>query len=106
MTPFTTSNQLGLSVHIYPLPLSFPPSVSELPYRFDYQCSQQQPDWSQLMRRAEWIIHKYKHAHGSVQMDRPFRRDSHLTCLEKVGHLVSIHSLTLFHIAVSPLSAV
>ncbi|XP_021459909.2 histone H2A deubiquitinase MYSM1 isoform X4 [Oncorhynchus mykiss] len=60
------------------------PGPQKLPYRFDYQCSQQQPDWSQLMRRAEWIIHKYKHAHGSVQMDRPFRRDSHLTCLEKM----------------------
>uniref|UniRef100_A0A673WLJ2 Myb-like, SWIRM and MPN domain-containing protein 1 n=1 Tax=Salmo trutta TaxID=8032 RepID=A0A673WLJ2_SALTR len=82
------------------------PGPQKLPYRFDYQCSQQQPDWGQLMRRAEWIIHKYKHAHGSVQMDRPFRRDSHLTCLEKVGHLVSIHSFTLFHIAVSPLSVV
>ncbi|XP_064791603.1 histone H2A deubiquitinase MYSM1-like [Oncorhynchus masou masou] len=60
------------------------PGPQKLPYRFDYQCSQQQPDWSQLMRRAEWIIHKYKHTHGSVQMDRPFRRDSHLTCLEKM----------------------
>ncbi|XP_041695105.1 histone H2A deubiquitinase MYSM1-like isoform X1 [Coregonus clupeaformis] len=60
------------------------PGPQKLPYRFDYQCSQQQPDWSQLMRRAEWIIHKYKHAHGSVQMDRLFRRDSHLTCLEKM----------------------
>uniref|UniRef100_A0A8C8M3Z1 Myb-like, SWIRM and MPN domain-containing protein 1 n=1 Tax=Oncorhynchus tshawytscha TaxID=74940 RepID=A0A8C8M3Z1_ONCTS len=80
ITPFTT--------HYQP----------ELPYRFDYQCSQQQPDWGQLMRRAEWIICKYKHAHGSVQMDRLFRRDSHLTCLEKVDHTAS-----LAHIAVSPI---
>ncbi|CDQ78635.1 unnamed protein product [Oncorhynchus mykiss] len=61
-----------------------PTGPQKLPYRFDYQCSQQQPDWGQLMRRAEWIICKYKHAHGSVQMDRLFRRDSHLTCLEKM----------------------
>uniref|UniRef100_A0A4W5P1X5 Myb-like, SWIRM and MPN domain-containing protein 1 n=1 Tax=Hucho hucho TaxID=62062 RepID=A0A4W5P1X5_9TELE len=61
-----------------------PTGPQKLPYRFDYQFSQQQPDWSQLMRRAEWIIYKYKHAHGSVQMDRLFRRDSHLTCLEKM----------------------
>uniref|UniRef100_A0A8C7WAM5 Myb-like, SWIRM and MPN domain-containing protein 1 n=1 Tax=Oncorhynchus mykiss TaxID=8022 RepID=A0A8C7WAM5_ONCMY len=75
-----------------------PTGPQKLPYRFDYQCSQQQPDWGQLMRRAEWIICKYKHAHGSVQMDRLFRRDSHLTCLEKVDHTAS-----LAHIAVSPI---
>ncbi|KAK6308922.1 hypothetical protein J4Q44_G00203850 [Coregonus suidteri] len=61
-----------------------PTGPQKLPYRFDYQCSQQQPDWSQLMRRAEWIMYKYKHAHCSVQMDRLFRRDSNLTCLEKM----------------------
>uniref|UniRef100_A0A4W5P0F9 Myb-like, SWIRM and MPN domain-containing protein 1 n=1 Tax=Hucho hucho TaxID=62062 RepID=A0A4W5P0F9_9TELE len=75
-----------------------PTGPQKLPYRFDYQFSQQQPDWSQLMRRAEWIIYKYKHAHGSVQMDRLFRRDSHLTCLEKVDHTAS-----LALIAVSPI---
>ncbi|KAL1022490.1 hypothetical protein UPYG_G00028410 [Umbra pygmaea] len=61
-----------------------PAGTQKLPYRFDYQCSQQQPDWDQLMRRVRWIIHKYKKAHGSVQMDRLFRRDSPLTCLEKM----------------------
>ena len=96
ITPFTTHYQPGIFILSLFLSLSLP--FSELPYRFDYQCSQQQPDWGQLMRRAEWIICKYKHAHGSVQMDRLFRRDSHLTCLEKVDHTAS-----LAHIAVSPI---
>ncbi|XP_010870279.1 histone H2A deubiquitinase MYSM1 isoform X1 [Esox lucius] len=61
-----------------------PTGPQKLPYRFDYRCSLQQPDWSQMMRRVTWIIHKYKQAHSRVQMDRPFRRDSHLTCLEKM----------------------
>nr|XP_020459234.1 histone H2A deubiquitinase MYSM1 isoform X2 [Monopterus albus] len=42
------------------------------------------PDWEQTMRRAQWIIHKYVQTPGSVQMNRPFRKDSHLTCLEKM----------------------
>lgn len=56
----------------------------KLPYRFDFLPSQDIPDWEQLMRRAQWIISKYSQAHGIVQMDRFFRRDSHLTCLEKM----------------------
>lgn len=56
----------------------------KLPYRFDFLSSQEVPDWGQLSRRAQWIIEKYAHAHGRVQMNRMFRRDSHLTCLEKM----------------------
>ncbi|XP_069555253.1 histone H2A deubiquitinase MYSM1 isoform X1 [Brachyistius frenatus] len=56
----------------------------KLPYRFDFLPSQDIPDWEQTMKRAQWIIHKYSQTPGSVQMDRLFRRDSHLTCLEKM----------------------
>ncbi|KAM6921999.1 LOW QUALITY PROTEIN: histone H2A deubiquitinase MYSM1 [Xenentodon cancila] len=56
----------------------------KLPYRFDFLSSQHIPDWEQTMRRAQWILQKYAQAPGSVQMDRLFRRDSHLTCLEKM----------------------
>ncbi|XP_076009318.1 histone H2A deubiquitinase MYSM1 [Genypterus blacodes] len=56
----------------------------KLPYKFDFLISQDIPDWEQTSRRAEWIVHKYSQSHGSVQMDRFFRRDSHLTCLEKM----------------------
>ncbi|CAI5640055.1 histone H2A deubiquitinase MYSM1 [Oreochromis niloticus] len=61
-----------------------PSGPQKLPYRFDFLSSQDIPNWDQTMRRAQWIIHKYSQAPGSVQMDRLFRRDSHLTCLEKM----------------------
>ncbi|XP_072245979.1 histone H2A deubiquitinase MYSM1 [Leuresthes tenuis] len=59
-------------------------SPHKLPYRFDFLSSQDIPDWEQTMRRVQWIIHKYAQTPGNVQMDRLFRRDSHLTCLEKM----------------------
>lgn len=61
-----------------------PSGPQKLPYRFDFLSSQDIPDWDQTMRRAQWIIHKYSQTPGSVQMDRFFRKDSHLTCLEKM----------------------
>ncbi|XP_029356064.1 histone H2A deubiquitinase MYSM1 isoform X2 [Echeneis naucrates] len=59
-------------------------SPQKLPYRFDFLTSPDIPDWVQTMRRAQWIIQKYCQTPGSVQMDRLFRKDSHLTCLEKM----------------------
>ncbi|XP_077463332.1 histone H2A deubiquitinase MYSM1 isoform X2 [Stigmatopora argus] len=56
----------------------------KLPYKFDFLPSQDIPDWDQTLRRALWIIHKYSQEPGSVHMERFFRRDSHLTCLEKM----------------------
>ncbi|XP_067453588.1 histone H2A deubiquitinase MYSM1 [Thunnus thynnus] len=61
-----------------------PSGPQKLPYRFDFLSSQDIPDWEQTLRRALWIIHKYSQTPGSVQMDRFFRKDSHLTCLEKM----------------------
>ncbi|XP_054458779.1 histone H2A deubiquitinase MYSM1 [Anoplopoma fimbria] len=61
-----------------------PSGPQKLPYRFDFLSSQDIPDWEQTLRRAQWIIHKYCQTPGSVQMDRFFRRDSHLSCLEKM----------------------
>ncbi|XP_078141873.1 histone H2A deubiquitinase MYSM1 [Centroberyx gerrardi] len=61
-----------------------PSGPQKLPYRFDFLSSQDIPDWEQMLRRAQWIICKYSQTHGSVQMDRFFRKDSHLTCLEKM----------------------
>uniref|UniRef100_A0A3Q1IQM5 Myb-like, SWIRM and MPN domain-containing protein 1 n=1 Tax=Anabas testudineus TaxID=64144 RepID=A0A3Q1IQM5_ANATE len=61
-----------------------PSGPQKLPYRFDFLPSQDVPDWEQTMRRAQWIIHKYSKTSG-VQMNRFFRKDSHLTCLEKVS---------------------
>lgn len=56
----------------------------KLPYRFDFLSSQDVPNWEQTLQRAQWIIYKYSQTRGRVQMNRFFRRDSHLTCLEKM----------------------
>ncbi|KAA8589853.1 hypothetical protein FQN60_013218 [Etheostoma spectabile] len=61
-----------------------PSGPQKLPYRFDFLSSQDIPDWEQMLRRAQWIIHKYSQTPGSVQMERLFRKDSHLTYLEKM----------------------
>ncbi|XP_053738935.1 histone H2A deubiquitinase MYSM1 isoform X1 [Synchiropus splendidus] len=61
-----------------------PSSLQKLPYKFDFLPSQDIPNWDQTLRRATWIIQKYSQASGSVQMNRMFRRESHLTCLEKM----------------------
>ncbi|XP_029001689.1 histone H2A deubiquitinase MYSM1 [Betta splendens] len=61
-----------------------PSAPQKLPFGFDFLSSQDIPDWEQTMRRAHWIINKYSQSPGSVQMNRRFRRDSHLTCLEKM----------------------
>ncbi|XP_043075497.1 histone H2A deubiquitinase MYSM1-like [Puntigrus tetrazona] len=61
-----------------------PSGPQRFPYRFNIQHSSELPDWSEVMRRAEWVVFKYRLSHGSVPMDRLFRRDSSLTCLEKV----------------------
>uniref|UniRef100_A0A8C1ZR50 Myb-like, SWIRM and MPN domain-containing protein 1 n=1 Tax=Cyprinus carpio TaxID=7962 RepID=A0A8C1ZR50_CYPCA len=61
-----------------------PSGPQRFPYRFNIQYSSELPDWSEVMRRAEWVVFKYRLSHGSVPMDRLFRRDSSLTCLEKV----------------------
>ncbi|XP_077391363.1 histone H2A deubiquitinase MYSM1 [Festucalex cinctus] len=60
------------------------PTPQKLPYKFDFLPSQDIPNWDQTLRRALWIIHKYSQTPGSVRMERFFRRDSHLTCLEKM----------------------
>ncbi|KAJ8388471.1 hypothetical protein AAFF_G00133470 [Aldrovandia affinis] len=61
-----------------------PTGSHKLPFGFDIQQSCEEPDWAQVLRRAQWVVHKYRLSHGSVPMDRLFRRDSHLTCLEKM----------------------
>ncbi|CAN9500639.1 unnamed protein product [Ophioblennius macclurei] len=58
--------------------------LKKLPYRFNFLSSQDIPDWEQTMRRTQWIIHKYAQAPRSVQMNKLFRQDSHLTCFQKM----------------------
>ncbi|XP_058887467.1 histone H2A deubiquitinase MYSM1-like isoform X3 [Acipenser ruthenus] len=55
-----------------------------LPFKFEIQQSPQEPQWPLVFKKAEWIIDKYRLSRGSVPMDRIFRRDSNLSCLEKM----------------------
>ncbi|XP_066548263.1 histone H2A deubiquitinase MYSM1 isoform X1 [Amia ocellicauda] len=55
-----------------------------LPFKFEMHPSPEEPDWPQVLRKARWVIDKYRLSHGSVPMDRLFHRDSDLTCLEKM----------------------
>ncbi|KAI4892571.1 hypothetical protein NFI96_024737, partial [Prochilodus magdalenae] len=61
-----------------------PSGVQKHPYKFEYRVSADLPDWTEVMRRAEWVVFKYRESHSCVPMDRLFRRDSSLTCLEKL----------------------
>ncbi|KAG9282698.1 histone H2A deubiquitinase MYSM1 isoform X1 [Astyanax mexicanus] len=65
-----------------------PTDTQKHPYKFEYLVSAEIPDWTEVMRRAEWVVFKYRESHGCVPMDRLYRRDSSITCLEKL--LVSL----------------
>ncbi|KAI5090482.1 histone H2A deubiquitinase MYSM1 [Silurus meridionalis] len=58
--------------------------TQKLPYKFEYQVSAETPDLKEVMRRAEWVVFKYRQSYGCVPMERLYRRDSSLTCLEKM----------------------
>ncbi|KAL6486189.1 hypothetical protein MHYP_G00055810 [Metynnis hypsauchen] len=68
-----------------------PAGTQKHPYKFEFRVSAELPDWTEVMRRAEWVVFKYKGSHGCIPMDRLFRRDSSLTCLEKL--LVSLRKI-------------
>lgn len=68
-----------------------PTDTQKQPYKFEYQVSAELPDWTEVMRRAEWVVFKYRESHGCIPMDRLYRRDSSITCLEKL--LVSLKKI-------------
>ncbi|XP_072552235.1 histone H2A deubiquitinase MYSM1 [Salminus brasiliensis] len=68
-----------------------PAGTQKHPYKFEYRVSAELPDWTEVMRRAEWVVFKYRESHGCVPMNRLYRRDSSLTCLEKL--LVSLKKI-------------
>ncbi|XP_025768197.1 histone H2A deubiquitinase MYSM1 [Puma concolor] len=55
-----------------------------LPYKFEVQQMLEEPQWGLVFEKARWIIEKYRLSHSSVPMDKIFRRDSDLTCLQKL----------------------
>ncbi|XP_018413397.1 PREDICTED: histone H2A deubiquitinase MYSM1 [Nanorana parkeri] len=55
-----------------------------MPYRFDVELMSGQPSWEVIFEKTRWIIEKYRLSHSSVPMNKRFRQDSDLTCLEKL----------------------
>nr|XP_033771662.1 histone H2A deubiquitinase MYSM1 isoform X2 [Geotrypetes seraphini] len=54
-----------------------------LPYKFEVHQMLEEPQWEVVLEKMRWIIEKYKQFHR-VPMDKIFRRDSDLTCLQKL----------------------
>ncbi|XP_060722661.1 histone H2A deubiquitinase MYSM1 [Tachysurus vachellii] len=86
VSPYNPSNSSPVSQNTCLLVLEETESAGtqKLPYKFEYQISTEPPDLTQVMRRAEWVVFKYRQSYGSVNMERLYRRDSSLTCLEKM----------------------
>ncbi|XP_048832350.1 histone H2A deubiquitinase MYSM1 [Brienomyrus brachyistius] len=61
-----------------------PAGSHRIPFKFEIHELCEEPNWVQVMKRAEWIVKKYRASHSCVPMDRFFRRDSDLTCLDKM----------------------
>ncbi|KAK3516605.1 hypothetical protein QTP70_021946 [Hemibagrus guttatus] len=98
VSPYNPSNSSPVSQNTCLLVLEETGSAGtqKLPYKFEYQISAEPLDFTQVMRRAEWVVFKYRQSYGSkfpkysnqpnwsVPMERLYRRDSSLTCLEKM----------------------
>ncbi|XP_007642002.1 histone H2A deubiquitinase MYSM1 isoform X2 [Cricetulus griseus] len=85
VSPYNRSNPLPYS-QITCLVISeevSPDGTYRLPYKFEVQQMLEEPQWELVFEKTRWIIEKYRFSH-SVPMDRIFRRDSDLTCLQKL----------------------
>ncbi|XP_057568338.1 deubiquitinase MYSM1 isoform X2 [Hippopotamus amphibius kiboko] len=60
-----------------------PDGSYRLPYKFEVQQMLEEPRWGLVFEKTRWIIEKYRLSR-SVPMDKIFRRDSDLTCLQKL----------------------
>ncbi|XP_036899042.1 deubiquitinase MYSM1 isoform X2 [Sturnira hondurensis] len=61
-----------------------PDGSYRLPYKFEVQQMLEEPQWELVFEKTRWIIEKYRLSRSSVPMDKVFRRDSDLTCLQKL----------------------
>ncbi|KAI6054933.1 deubiquitinase MYSM1 isoform X1 [Marmota monax] len=61
-----------------------PDGSYRLPYKFEVQQMLEEPRWGLVFEKTRWIIEKYRLSPSSVPMDKIFRRDSDLTCLQKL----------------------
>ncbi|XP_034358269.1 deubiquitinase MYSM1 isoform X2 [Arvicanthis niloticus] len=85
ISPYNRSNPLPYS-QITCLVISeevSPDGTYRLPYKFEVQQMLEEPQWELVFEKTKWIIEKYGLSH-SIPMDRLFRQDSDLTCLQKL----------------------
>ncbi|XP_012640581.2 deubiquitinase MYSM1 isoform X1 [Microcebus murinus] len=61
-----------------------PDGSYRLPYKFEVQQMLEEPQWELVFEKTRWIIEKYRLSLSRVPMDKIFRRDSDLTCLQKL----------------------
>ncbi|XP_073090104.1 deubiquitinase MYSM1 isoform X2 [Manis javanica] len=85
VSPYNRSNPLPYS-QITCLVISdeiSPNGSYRLPYKFEVQQMLEEPRWGLVFEKTRWIIEKYRLSR-SIPMDKIFRRDSDLTCLQKL----------------------
>ncbi|XP_007901889.1 histone H2A deubiquitinase MYSM1 isoform X2 [Callorhinchus milii] len=86
ISPYNSSNALPYS-QITCLVVSeelSPDGCYRLPYQCELKEMNEEPPWVQIIDKARWIMEKYKLSLCNVPMLRIFRRDSNLTCLQKL----------------------
>ncbi|XP_069088671.1 deubiquitinase MYSM1 isoform X1 [Pleurodeles waltl] len=55
-----------------------------LPYKFEVQQMLEEPKYEIVVKKTKWIIDKYRSSHSRVPINKIFRRDSGLNCLQKL----------------------
>ncbi|MEE6495019.1 hypothetical protein FKM82_001932 [Ascaphus truei] len=55
-----------------------------IPYKFEVEHLLGEPHWELVFEKTRWILDKYRLSHSSVLMNKRFRQDSDLTCLQKL----------------------
>nr|XP_023484684.1 histone H2A deubiquitinase MYSM1 isoform X3 [Equus caballus]XP_023484691.1 histone H2A deubiquitinase MYSM1 isoform X3 [Equus caballus] len=87
VSPYNRNNSLPYS-QITCLVISdeiSPDGSYRLPYKFEIEQMLEEPRWGLVFEKTRWIIEKYRLSpSSSVPMDKIFRRDSDLTCLQKL----------------------
>ncbi|KAM4641137.1 deubiquitinase MYSM1 [Discoglossus pictus] len=86
ISPYNRSNPLP---HSQMRCLIISDDVSEdgsyrIPYQFEVEHMLGEPRWEIVFEKTRWIIDKYKMSHSNVPMNKRFRQDSDLTCLQKL----------------------
>uniref|UniRef100_A0A8C5WKS3 Myb-like, SWIRM and MPN domain-containing protein 1 n=1 Tax=Leptobrachium leishanense TaxID=445787 RepID=A0A8C5WKS3_9ANUR len=55
-----------------------------IPYRFQVDHLPGEPPWDLVFEKASWIIEKYRFSPSSIPMNRKYRQNCDLTCIQKL----------------------